>query len=46
MYLLCFNALRDSSRVLTGTRRRRATVSPTSRHGRGVPEAAVGGTRA
>ena len=32
--------------VLMGTRRRYATVSPSTRHGRAVSEAAVGGTRA
>ena len=46
MYLLCSNALRDSHRVLTGSRRRCVCVTPSSRHGHVVPEAAVEGTRA
>ena len=46
MYLLCSNALRDMLRTWMGTRRRCATVCPSSRHGRAVPEAAVEGTRA
>ena len=40
------NALRDMLRTWMGTRRRYATVSPSTRHGRAVPEAAVEGTRA
>ena len=39
-------ALRVSHRTWTGTRRRRTTVSPSSRHGRAVSQAAVAGTRA
>ena len=46
MYLLSSNASRVSHRVLTGSRRRCVCVTPSSRHGRGVPEAAVEGTRA
>ena len=45
MYLLCFNASCFSHRVWTATWRRRATMSPSGRHGHAVPEAAVGGTR-
>ena len=39
-----FNASRDSNRVLTATWRRRATMSPSNRHGCGVSEAGVAGT--
>ena len=46
MYLLCWNASRVLHRTWKGTRRRRGTVCPSSRHGRGVSEAAVKGTRA
>ena len=45
MYLLSENASRDSIRVLTATRRRCATVSPSGRHGCALAEAAVAGTR-
>ena len=43
MYLLCSSALRDSHRVLMGTWRQRVSMYPSSRHGRAVAEAAVGG---
>ena len=46
MYLPRSNASRDSIRVWMGTWPRCATMSPSSRHGRTVTEAAVGGTRA
>ena len=46
MYLLCWNASRFLHRVLTTTRRRRVTVSWSSRHGGAMSEAAVEGTRA
>ena len=46
MYLLCFNALRDTYRVLTGRFYRLCRIYPSSRHGRGVSEAAGKGTRA
>ena len=46
MYLLCSNASRISHRVLTGSRRQRVCVTPSSRHGCAVPEAAAKGTRA
>ena len=39
MYLLCFNALRDAYRVLTGRFYRLCRIYPFSRHGRGVTEA-------
>ena len=45
MYLPRSDALRDSIRVWMGTWPRCATMSPSSRHGRAVPEAAMGGTR-
>ena len=44
MYLLCFNASRVLHRTWMGSRRRCACVTPSSRHGRAVPEAAVEGT--
>ena len=44
--VLHINALRDSPRVWMGARRQCATVRPSSRHGRGVTEAAGKGTRA
>ena len=46
MYRLCFNASRILHRVLMGSRRRRVSVTPSSRHGHAVAEAAVAGTRA
>jgi hypothetical protein len=46
MSLPISNALRDSDRTLPTTRRRRATVSPSSRHGRAVPQPGMAGTRA
>ena len=45
-YLLCSDASSDSHRVWMGTWPRSVTMYPSSRHGRGVPEAAVEGTRA
>ena len=44
MYLLCFNALRDSNRVCLGACTRRAARRPSYRHGCGVSEAGVAGT--
>ena len=46
VYRLCFNALRVLHRTWTGSWRRRATMTPSSRHGHAMPEAAVEGTRA
>lgn len=43
MYLLWFNALRVSYRVLTGTCARRVARCPSNRHGRAVPHAASSG---
>jgi len=44
MYLLSLNASCVTHRVLTGTRPRSVTVSPSRRHGRALPHAAVDGT--
>ena len=44
MYRLCSNASCVTHRVLTGTRPRSVTVSPSRRHGRALPHAAVEGT--
>lgn len=46
MYLLCFNALRDSIRVWMGRCAHCVRTYPSSRHGHALPEAAVEGTRA
>ena len=46
MYLLCCNASCVSHRTWTATWRRRATMSPSGRHGHALAEAAVAGTRA
>ena len=46
MYLPRSNASRDSIRVWMGTWPRCATMSPSSRHSRALPEAAGKGTRA
>ena len=45
-YLPRSSASRDSSRTLTGTSARRVARCPSSRHGRGVSDAAGNGTRA